>query len=112
MRAVEMQPAVVQALNVQNQHQQQVAQPQITQEAFAAALARTASLRPEQVQEMEASPRKERPEILGEERGESADRRRSGGGAGEEESRGREELSPETAPEGPGAPGFRIDIVV
>ena len=112
MRAVEMQPAVIQALNVQNQQQQQIAQPQINQEAFAAALARTASLRPEQVQEMEASPGKEKPDILTEERGETPQRRRGRSEEGEEPAAEPAPAEPVRAEDPSAATGTRIDIVV
>ena len=102
-----MQVPVMQALNVQNQQQQMVAQPQMNQEAFAAAMERTASLRPEQVQETERSAESDQPKVMGEDRGEQPRRRpkRSkgqGGGAGSES---QAELPPVES-------GSRIDLVV
>ncbi len=103
-----MQPAVVQSLNVQNQQQAQISQLQISQEAFAAALARTASLRPEQVQEMAATSGKDRPGMLGEERGENSGRRESGRAVAE-----KDDIAAETQlDQSPAPSGSRIDLIV
>ena len=99
-----MQPSAVQALNVQNQQQAQVTQPQVAQQAFAAAMQRTASIRPSQVQAPQPRPGVEKAELLGQDRGESARRkaRRSAGGAGK--TGGHEAGYPEGS-------GSRLDIV-
>ena len=70
----------MQALNVQNQGQAQVAQPGIAQQAFAAELQRTAEKRPSQVQPPQQRTGPEKTEVLGQDRGER--RRRAPGAAG------------------------------
>ena len=102
-----MQVPVMQALNVQNQMQQAVAQPLMNQQAFAAALERTASVRPEQVQETERPAEPEQAKISDEDRGEQP-RRRSKPPAGQGEQREpavQTELFPTES-------GSRIDLVV
>lgn len=70
-----MQPAIIQTPNVERTGQQQVANPQTAQAAFAAELQRRASDRPSQVQHTEAQQGAQPGAIKPEERGEKPPRR-------------------------------------
>jgi len=104
MRPVELQPAVVQAPNVERVQQNQQNQPQISQQTFAGQLERIGSERPAQVQppeqSAEARPGKVVPEEHGERRRKKPERRKSA-------------AAPAPGPEvPPPAPGSTIDIRV
>ena len=110
MRPVELQPAIFQAPNVERIGQQQVANPQTAQQAFAAEMQRRASERPVQVQEPEAKQGAQPGEIRPEERGERRTRKFS---------RRRAVASARSAPAGTEAavaetttPGSRINVVI
>ena len=137
MRPVDLQPALFQTPNVERTGQQQVANPQTAQQAFAAEMQRQAGVRPSQVQTLEpgqeAKPGAVKPEEHGERR-QRRQRRRApvgsaggGGGPSPATSAG----SPTTAGSGgvrvtstgeagrkvddsgePPAPGSRIDWVI
>jgi len=77
MRPVELQPAVVQAPNVERIQQQQQNQPQITQQTFAGQLERIASERPSQVQSTQPGREPKPGDVLSEDRGERSRRKPS-----------------------------------
>ena len=107
MRPAELQPAAVQAVNVQNQQQAQVTGPQLAQAAFAAHLQKTASERPAQVQPPQPGAEALPARVLGEDHGEKSRRRpRRGRGKG---ASGKAEAGVEPAP---ASPGSRLDLLV
>ena len=121
MRPVDLQPALFQTPNVERTGQQQVANPQTAQQAFAAEMQRQASVRPSQVQTLEpgqeAKPGAVKPEEHGERRQRRSRRRAATarvavpGPAGQPEPAGG--TAPKTEESGePPAPGSRIDWVI
>ncbi|MEK7475462.1 MAG: hypothetical protein AAB152_07470 [Candidatus Coatesbacteria bacterium] len=111
MRPVELQPAILQTPNVERSGQQNVANPQTAQAAFAAELQRRAAERPDQVQAAEAQQGAQSAEVKPEEHGEKRARRmprkRRTAAAGPGVS-----TSGETPTAPSGAAGGRIDVVI
>ena len=114
MRPVELQPAILQTPNVERTGQQQVANPQTAQAAFAAEMQRRAAVRPAQIQAAEAQEGVQPAEVKPEEHGEKRGRRKF-----------RPRRKPAPAPASPGvstsgetpaapsgAAGSRIDVVI
>jgi len=107
VRPAELQPPVIQALNVQNQQQAQVTGPQVAQQAFAAQLEKTASDRPAQVQAPQPGAEGLSAKVLGEDHGEKPRRQpRRGTGKG---ASGKREGGTEPVP---AVSGSRIDLLV
>jgi hypothetical protein len=78
VRPVELQPAILQTPNVERLGQQQVANPQTAQAAFAAEMQRRANERPAQVQAAEAQEGAQPAKVKPEEQGERRARRKPG----------------------------------
>jgi len=116
MRPVDLQPAILQTPNVERTGQQQVANPQTAQAAFAAELQRRASERPAQVQPPEAQegaqPARVKPEERGEQRARRRPRRRAVGTARSASITAGAASAEPPAPAEPGAPGSKLDVVI